>query len=119
MKELLYIVIYPFIFATGCGPKSMLAENPKYGLWYANFMFLVLGYFHWLLTANNKFSVMFMLLTNWLLVRFIVSAQWQVAILLAWAATDFIQIITNFYYAPFDWALVLIYIYRDIYEKKD
>lgn len=117
MFQLTMMGLYPFWFATGFFPRCTLAVKPKASLVYANLAYWIMGLLRW---QSVDATQMFMgLAVNWLLVLWLCQPRWQVAILLAWAATDVISMVFDVHSPAWDWILLAIITLRSGVDVKE
>jgi hypothetical protein len=116
MFQLAMIGLYPFWFATGFFPRRTLAVDPKASLVYANLAYWCFGILHWY--DEDVLHVFIGLAVNWLLVLWWCKPRWQVAILLAWAATDLISLWFDLHSKLWDWLLFGLIAYRSYFDSE-
>lgn len=117
MFQLTMMGLYPFWFATGFFPRCMLAVSPKASLVYANLAYWTLGVLHW--QSEGAVKMFTGLTVNWMLVLWMCKPRWQVAILLAWAATDVVSLVLDVHSSVWDWILFAIIALRSSVDVKE
>ena len=115
LHQLFLIGFYPFWFATGLFPRSSLSIKPKASLLYAYVAYWLMALLHWWPVLQEKALVGISM--NWLLAITFCKPRWQVAILLAWAATDAIAICLGWHWPMWDWILLAMYSVRSFFDE--
>lgn len=112
IKTLGLIAAYPFLFATGVAGKRLAPDDPKASLIYAHIAYWTFGIWHW----SAEPAALIALALNWLLVQWLCKPKYQVAVLLAWAATDVFYLTTGLRSGLWDWILLALYVALSISE---
>lgn len=108
-------LIYPFWFASGLFPIEVVPKKPSWPTRvYAHAAFWVMAALKWyVFSEGTEFSTFALQLLWWWLLTFVLTVRYQIPLLLGWAATDVVGLITGDSYPVWDTLLLIILFLRN------
>ena len=118
------LLVSPLLAMTGAIPKRWLPLNPGPSYSFATAAYFVFSLLHWVPVSLEESSTygwpvaLAGIALNWLLIKMLIHPlRWEVPILLAWAGTDALYLLTSFNSPWLDWGLFFVYLARAITDK--